>query len=441
MQVVLMILGLALVMFLIFRGVPIFFTSLISSLFIVVATAILTTAKVNVNQIMVTTFVNGISGYFGNYFWLFLLGAIFGKLFEVSGAADAIAGGIINRLGEKAIVPSIILAGFLLSYGGVSVFVAFFAMYPLMLSMFKKADITRHLLPALYFAGAGTATGMMPGSPAAHNIVPTQFLGVKTTAAFAPGMITAAFEMVLVFIWIYYCVRRAKKQGKHFEASASDEEAMKALEGKKLPNFWLSLVPMAVLLVLLNATKLGVAPSLAGGIIAALICFYANLEWKDIWKTLSSGTTGGLITLFNTATIVGFGTVVKSLPAFTIMTDAITKIGGSPLISASIAVGLISGITGSGTGGQGIALPVVKANYIDTGLITTTAQLEGLARCVSIAALTLDSLPHCGLVVSVINYTGNTHKTSYIAAGVTNVVIPIISLCLLIPLCYLFGYA
>lgn len=441
MQVILMILGLALLMVLVFRGVPIFFTALISSLFIVVATALLTAAKINALDMIVTTYVGGISGYFGSYFWLFILGAIFGKLFEVSGAADAIAGGIINKLGEKAIVPAIILAGFLLSYGGVSVFVAFFAMYPLMLSMFKKADITRHLLPALYFAGAGTATGMMPGSPAAHNIIPCEFLGVKTTAAFVPGMITAAFEMVLVFIWIYYCVRRARKQGKHFEASAADEEAIKAIEGKKLPNFWLSLVPMVVLLVLLNATKIGVAPSLAGGIVAAMICFYANLDWKNVWKTLSSGTTGGLITLFNTAAIVGFGTVVKTLPAFTVMTDAITRIGGSPLISASIAVGLIAGITGSGTGGQGIALPVVKANYIDTGLITTTAQLEGLARCVSISALTLDSLPHCGLVVSVINYTGNTHRTSYIAAGVTNVIIPIISLCLLIPLCYVFGFA
>ncbi len=441
MQVVLMVLGLALLIVLVFRGVPIFFTALISSLFLVVTTALFTAANIKAMDMIVTTYVSGISGYFGSYFWLFILGAIFGKLFEVSGAADAIAGGIINKLGEKAIVPSIILAGFLLSYGGVSVFVAFFAMYPLMLSMFKKADITRHLLPALYFAGAGTATAMMPGSPAAHNLIPTQFLKVSTTAAFAPGMIAAAFEMVLVFIWIYYCVRRAKKQGKHFEATAADEEAMKAIEGKKLPNFWLSLVPMVVLLVLLNATKIGVAPSLTGGIVAALICFYANLNWKNIWKTLTAGTTGGLITLFNTAAIVGFGTVVKTLPAFTIMTDAITKIGGSPLISASIAVGLIAGITGSGTGGEGIALPVVKANYIDTGLITTTAQLEGLARCVSLAALTLDSLPHCGLVVSVINYTGNTHKTSYIAAGVTNVVIPTISLCLLIPLCYLFGYA
>jgi len=441
MQVVLIVLGLALLMVLVFRGVPIFFTALISSLFIVVATALLTAAKINALDMIVTTYVGGLSGYFGSYFWLFILGAIFGKLFEVSGAADAIAGGIINKLGEKAIVPAIILAGFLLSYGGVSVFVAFFAMYPLMLSMFKKADITRHLLPALYFAGAGTATAMMPGSPAAHNIIPCEFLGVKTTAAFVPGMIAAAFEMVLVFIWIYYCVRRAKKQGKHFEATAADEEAMNAIKGKKLPNFWLSLVPMVVLLVLLNATKIGVAPSLAGGIVAAMICFYANLDWKNVWKTLTSGTTGGLITLFNTAAIVGFGTVVKTLPAFTIMTDAITRIGGSPLVSASIAVGLIAGITGSGTGGQGIALPVVKANYIDTGLITTTAQLEGLARCVSISALTLDSLPHCGLVVSVINYTGNTHRTSYIAAGVTNVVIPIITLCLLIPLCYVFGYA
>lgn len=448
MDIIFLALSLVLLVVLVFRGVPIFFSAIIASLFCLITAQLFTGGGSFIDGMVSTaalsdstaapSYITGLASYFGNYFWMFILGALFGKLYEISGAAESVANGIVNKLGEKAIIPAIILSGFLLTYGGVSVFVCFFALYPLMLSMFQRADISRTLIPAFYFAGAGTASGWMPGSPQLQNTIPADALGVSYSVAFWPGMIAGIFEMVLVFVWIFYCVRRAKMKGLHFEASASDREAIAKMEGKKRPGFLISLIPMIVLLVVLNATSLGAPVSLAVGVLTALACFSSVIIWNEIWDTLRTGLMGGVNSLFNTAAVVGFGAVVQSTPAFDNIVHSLTSISGNSLIISVIAVAVMSGVCGSGTGGEGIAMPIIKEHFIG-GM--TALQVEGLARCTGLAALTLDSLPHNGLVVTVVDYSANTHKNSYLQAGVVNVVIPIITMLVLIGLCFMFGYA
>lgn len=449
MGIILVILSLLLLVLLVFRNVPVFFAAVISSLFCLI-TAQLFTGGVGVITGMTSTavftdptakasYITGLANYFGNYFWMFILGAIFGKLYEVTGAANAVANTIVGKFGEKAVVPAIIIAGFVLTYGGVSVFVCFFALYPLMLSMFERADISRRLIPAFYFAGAGTATGWMPGSPQLQNTIPADALGVSYSAAFLPGLIAGIFEMVLVFLWIFWCVKSAKAKGEHFELSEADRKELEKIDpNRKLPSFILSLVPMIILLVVLNFTTLGAPTSLFVGVVSALVCFAQFVQWSDIWGTLRSGLMGGVNSLFNTASVVGFGSVVQGTPAFSTMIGALTSISGNPLVTSAISVAAMSGVCGSGTGGEGIAMPIVKEYFVPS---MSASQIEGLARVSGLAALTLDSLPHCGLVVTVIDYSGNTHKSSYFEAGVTNVVIPIITLPVLIALCFMFGFA
>lgn len=449
MGIFLVLLSLALLVFLVFRGVPVFFSAVISSLFCLI-TAQLFTNGMSVIDGMTSvaalsdpaaaqSYITGLASYFGRYFWMFILGALFGKIYEVTGAAESIANGIIGKFGEKAVIPAIIIAGFVLTYGGVSVFVCFFALYPLMLSMFERADISRKLIPAFYFAGAGTASGWMPGSPQLQNTIPAEALGVSYSAAFLPGLIAGIFEMVLVFVWIYYCVRVSKAKGEHFEMSEADRKEMeKANADRKLPSFLMAVVPMVVLLVVLNFTKLGAPVSLFIGVIAALACFLSFVDWSKIWDTLRTGLMGGVNSLFNTAAVVGFGSVVQGTPAFASIIGMLTGISGNPLITSSLAVAAMAGVCGSGTGGEGIAMPIIKEYFVGS---MSSAQIEGLARVSGLSALTLDSLPHCGLVVTVIDYSGNTHKDSYIQAGVANVAIPIITLVVLIALCFMFGYA
>lgn len=430
MEILFVILSLVLLIFLCFKGIPIFFSAMISGIFL------LLTAGMNPVEQMTTTYVNGLAGYFGKFFFIFVLGSLFGKLTDISGAADAIAKTIIDKLGDKFIIPSIVIAGAVLTYGGVSVFVCMFTLYPLMVSLFKRGDISRTLIPAVYFAGAGTFTGMMPGSPQIQNLMPGQILGTPATAAMLPGMLAAAFEAVLVFVFIIWYTNRSKKKGMHFEMTEKDRAMLELKASKELPGFFIALLPMLILLVALNVLKLSAELALFVGFISGLICYSKFIPWKDILKHLSDGTKDGTGSLFNTSAVVGFGSLVQVTPAFATLISSVTNIGGSPLIASGLAVTMLAGVCGSGSGGLGIALPIIKDYFVPMGV-----NVEALHRVSALASLGLDSLPHNGLVVSVLNVTENNHKQSYFPIFVTTCVIPLLTLVFLIALFYAFGMA
>lgn len=430
MQIFLVVLSLALLILLCFKGVPIFFSAMISGIFL------LLTAGMNPVEQMTTTYVNGLAAYFGKFFFIFVLGSLFGKLTDISGAADAIAKAIIDKLGDKFIIPSIIVAGAVLTYGGVSVFVCMFTLYPLMVSLFKRGDITRTLIPAVYFAGAGTFSCMMPGSPQIQNLMPAQILGTPATAALVPGLISAVFEAALVFWFIIYYAGRCRKKGMHFEITQKDQKMLELKQGKALPNVVTALIPMMILLVSLNLFRLSAELALFLGFISGLVFYYRQIPWKDIWRHLTDGTRDGTGSLFNTAAVVGFGSLVQATPAFAVLIKAVTGIGGSPLIASALAVTLLAGVCGSGSGGLGIALPIIKGYFVPLGV-----NLEALHRVSALASLGLDSLPHNGLVVSVLNVTENNHRNSYFPVFIATCVIPLITLVFMILLFYMFGMA
>lgn len=246
MGVIFILMSLLLLVYLCFKQVPIFIASFIAGIFLLIM------SKMNPVVFMTDNYIQGLAGYFGKFFFIFILGSIFGKLTEISGAADSIAKGVIEKVGSKFVIPSIILAGAVLTYGGVSVFVAMFALYPMMVSMFEKADIPRNFIPATYFAGAGTFTGMMPGSPQIQNIIPGSYLGTAPTAALVPGLMTAGFEAILVFAYMTWAVKMAQSKGYGFISNGRDNELIEMNKGKELPSFILSIVPLLVILITLN---------------------------------------------------------------------------------------------------------------------------------------------------------------------------------------------
>lgn len=430
MGILFVLISLGLLIFFCFRGVPIFFAALISGIFLLI------TAGLNPIEQMTTTYVNGLAGYFGQFFFIFVLGSLFGKLTDISGAADAIAQAIIDKLGDKFIIPSLMVAGAVLAYGGVSVFVCMFTLYPLMVSLFKRGDISRTLIPAVYFCGAGTFACMMPGSPQIQNLMPGQILGTPATAAFVPGMISAVFEAVLVFAFMIWYAKRSKEKGEHFEMTEKDRQTLALKEGRELPSVIIALIPMIILLVTLNVFKFTAELALFTGCISALIFYCRQIPWKDIWKHLNDGTKDGTGSLFNTSAVVGFGSLVQMTPAFDTLITAVTGIGGSPLIASGLAVTLLAGVCGSGSGGMGIVLPIIKEYFVPMGV-----NLEAMHRVCALASLGLDSLPHNGLVVSVLNVTENDHKHSYFPVFITTCVIPLVTLAFMIALFYAMGMA
>src|SRR5499427_5742919 len=118
------------------------------------------------------TFMSSAAGFLGQFFPLFLLGALFGKLMEDSGSVTVIAEFLMKRLGQGRAILAVVLAGAIVTYGGVSLFVAFFVLAPMARNLFRSADIPRRLMPAAIVLGTSTFTmSALPGTPSIQNAI------------------------------------------------------------------------------------------------------------------------------------------------------------------------------------------------------------------------------------------------------------------------------
>lgn len=416
--------GLALLIFLTLKGVNILIGGPISALFVAVMSGLpLFPQLVEEGAAnFVTSYMTGFTSFILAWYLMFLLGAVFGKVMEDSGAADSVAKWFVAKLGMKFAVLAIVLACAFLTYGGVSLFVVAFSVYPMAISLFKQADLPRRFIPATLALGSVTFTMTSAGSPEIQNWIPIPFLGTDQFAGWEVSLIVAAFMAVFGYWWLKKLIKKAVNKGERFE----DRETDPTFDvNRPLPNPFLSMIPLLVVLGIsfifhndLKTSALIVA--LLGGIIATFIVSWKY--FKSPWEAVSAGTVGAIIAIGNTAAVVGFGGVAKSVPAFQVAVDAMTSIPGSPLIGAAVAVSVIAGMTGSASGGQAIALPLLAPGYMDAGV-----NPEALHRVVAISSGALDSLPHNGYVVTTIHsICGEKYSQAYWAVAATTVVTPAI---------------
>ena len=149
------------------------------------------------------------------FFPIFLLGALFGKLMEDSGSVSSIANFMTERLGAKRAVLAVVLAGALVTYGGVSLFVAFFVIAPMAHALFRAAQIPRRLMPAAIMLGASTFTmSALPGTPAIQNAIPMPFFGTTPFAAPGLGVIASAIMLGFGLWWLARAESRARARGR-----------------------------------------------------------------------------------------------------------------------------------------------------------------------------------------------------------------------------------
>lgn len=419
MGIICLVIGLIMLMVMCMKGIHIFIAVFITSLFLAVTAWLVSAGALNPVDAILQVYALGLGGYFGNFFFIFVLGAIFGKLTAISGAADSIASFIIGKFGEKAVIPSLVGACFILAYGGVSVFVALFTVYSMMVSMFRKANLPRRLIPAVYFAGAGTFAMILPGSPQIQNLIPMKFLGTPATAGFLPGMITGAIQALLVILFLMWLVKKVKANGEGWVDSENDKK-METNTNRKLPNLIIALIPMAVLLVVLNILKLDPAVALFSAIVAALIVYAPFIEWAKIGKNLAGGTMEGVNSLFNTAVVVGFGALIMSLPSFQELFGYIVNSGFNPLVVTAFSVGSLVFISGSGSGALSIAMPMISAMYPET-----VVDQNALHRVATMACMSTTP-PFNGLIITVLSVCGVSHKEAYGPVGVLTLAIPLV---------------
>lgn len=424
-MVIWLLLGLALLMYMAYKGIPIIITTIFCSLFIVALSGMPFLESIT------GPYMAGMAGYFQKFFLVFLFGAIFGKIIEITGGAESVARSVIKTFGDKYIVISIVVATALLTYGGVNLFVALFAIYPLAMSLFEQANIPRRIFPAAYASGAATFSMTGPFTPAIQNLVPTKYLGTDATACAIPGTIVSIFMFVAVVYWLQRQVKVAAAAGENFKKLDTDIQ----VEDKILPQPWLVAIPMAAVLIVLNVFKKDVVIALGTGIILGVICLFKFLpSIKEILDHVQKATSNATNSIANTCAAVGFGTVVAASPGFAVATKVLTGLGGGSgsLVAAGVMTMALAGISGSASGGLGIAVPIVAEHFLPLGV-----NPEALHRVVAIACGVLDSLPHNGFVVTMLTFTGLTHKEGYKDLFVTTVIIPLVALILLYVLLYI----
>ncbi|GMU93536.1 MAG: hypothetical protein AMXMBFR4_25940 [Candidatus Hydrogenedentota bacterium] len=429
--------GLGLLIVLTMRGVELLVAAPMCALLVAVTSGFALFPQVAVEGApdFVTAYMSGFTGFFQTWFFMFLLGSIFGKLMESSGAADSVASRIVGKLGSGHAVAAVVIACAVLTYGGVSLFVVAFSVYPMALSLFRAADLPRRFVPASLGFGSVTFTMTSAGSPEIQNWIPTKYLGTTPYAAWEVSVVVAAAMALGGYAWLMWMVRRARERGERFTAYTHDPRA----ERRELPAVWRGTVPLLAVLAVsfllherLKESALIVA--LGAGVLAGLILNARFLTRAGLAEIATSGALGALVALANTAAVVGFGGVAKLTAGFQAAVDTMTQLPGEPLVGAALAVSIIAGLTGSASGGQTIALPLIGPHYIDMGV-----DPDALHRVVAISSGALDTLPHNGYVVTTLRaICRESYGAAYPAFGALTVVVPAVGACLAIALLVLW---
>jgi H+/gluconate symporter-like permease len=433
-------------------------------------------------------FMVSAAGFLAQFFPLFLLGALFGKLMEDSGSVAAIASFMTERLGPQRAVLAVVLAGALVTYGGVSLFVAFFVLAPMAQELFRAAGIPRRLMPAAIVLGTSTFTmSALPGTPSIQNAIPMPFFG--TTPFAAPGLGTLASLIMLGFgmWWLNRQEAIARKNGESFgdgapmppDRLAADEklrerattarefDPAEIMHGEPTdvpPPAMLAALPLVMVIVVNLAMSLFILPALdtrflaearwgetslaaVGGVwavITALACAIVTVlavshrRLPTLRATMDAGANAAVLPAVSVASLVGFGAVVAAMPAFAVVRDAVLSIGGGPLVSLAVATNVLAALTGSASGGLTIALDALGATYM-----TRAAEIglnpELLHRVAVIGSGTLDSLPHNGAVVTLLAVCGSTHRDSYRDIVVVGIIGALVALAAVIALGSMVG--
>jgi H+/gluconate symporter-like permease len=433
-------------------------------------------------------FMGSASRFLAQFFPLFLLGAVFGKLMEDSGAVTAVAAYMIKTLGERRVMLAVVLAGALVTYGGVSLFVAFFVIVPMAQSLFRAAGVPRRLMPAAIILGTSTFTmSALPGTPSIQNAIPMPFFGTTPFAAPGLGVIAALIMMGFGLWWLGRAEAAARSAGEGFgddapvtaEEAANDEkvrerattarefdpaEINRGRRSDTAPSVGAAALPLAVVVLVNLLMSLVVLPrldvsflaeerfggtslsavagvwsvvvALAAAILAVIVCNRKRLP--ALRQTMDAGANASVLPALSVASLVGFGAVIADLPAFATVRDWVLGIEGGPLVSLAVATNLLAALTGSASGGLTIALDALGPTYM------AIASQAGIApallhRVAVIGSGTLDILPHNGAVVTLLAICGSSHRDSYFNIVMVGIVGAIFALIAVIVLGTMFG--
>ena len=435
----LIVLGaLCFLMFVAYRGYSVILFAPIAAL-----GAVLLTDPSLVAPMFTGLFMDKMVGFVKLYFPVFLLGAVFGKVIELSGFSKAIVSSVINMLGRERAMLSIVAVCGLLTYFGVSLFVVVFAVYPFAAELFRQSDIPKRLIPGTIALGAFTFTmDSLPGTPQIQNIIPTTFFKTNIYAAPTLGIIGAVFIIVCGGSYLEWRRRQAARAGEGYGTDLVNEP--EPFEHEKLANPLIAILPLVLVgvtnwactrlipevygkshsfipavvgkaaPVVQDVTKIAAIWAVEGALLVGILTVFV-FAGKTVVSKFAEGSksaiAGALLASMNTASEYGFGAVIAAMPGFLVVANALTAIP-NPLINEAITVTSLAGITGSASGGMSIALAAMAETFIQNAQ-AAGIPLEVLHRVASMASGGMDTLPHNGAVITLLAVTGLTHRVAY----------------------------
>lgn len=432
--------SLCFLMFVAYRGYSVILFAPIAAL-----GAVLLTDPSLVAPMFTGLFMDKMVGFLKLYFPVFVLGAVFGKVIELSGFSKSIVTAAIRIVGPQRAMLSIVLVCALLTYGGVSLFVVVFAVYPFAAELFRQGNIPKRLIPGTIALGAFTFTmDALPGTPQIQNIIPTTFFGTNTWAAPVLGTIGGVFILILGMSYLEWRRRAAAAKGEGYGDAASLSNEPAAYRGGALPNPVIAVLPL-VLVGVANILFTWWIPQAYGdshsfipavigspapvvqevsritaiwAVLGALLVGIGTVlifAFRPVMSSFAEGSKsavgGALLAAGNTASEYGFGAVIAALPGFLVVANALGSIP-DPLVNEAVTVTALAGITGSASGGMSIALAAMADTFI-ANANAAGIPMDVLHRVASMASGGMDTLPHNGAVITLLAVTGLSHRQSY----------------------------
>jgi H+/gluconate symporter-like permease len=439
MSLLIVVAALVFLMFVAYRGYSVILFAPIAAL-----GAVLLTDPTLVAPMFTGLFMDKMVGFVKSYFPVFLLGAVFGKVIELSGFSKSIVSSVIKIVGAKRAMLSIVLVCALLTYGGVSLFVVVFAVYPFAAELFRQGDIPKRLIPGTIALGAFTFTmDSLPGTPQIQNVIPTTFFNTNIYAAPILGIIGSLFILIMGMMYLEWRRKSAHTSGEGYGSNHHNEPVafdttekltspliavlplvVVALANRVLtewlPEFYgksVSFIPAVIgspAPVIQEVSKIAAIWAVEGALLLGILTVILFAH-KRIFASFAEGSkaavSGALLASMNTASEYGFGAVIAALPGFLVVADTL-KVIPNVLVNEAVTVTALAGITGSASGGLGIALAAMSDFFIQ-GAQAAGISMEVLHRVASMASGGMDTLPHNGAVITLLAVTGLTHKVSY----------------------------
>ncbi len=419
MNIVVIVLALILLLILTLKKVPVPIAAIISVVFLAVFTGS------QVLTMLATDYMGGVAGFLKTSWLMILLGMILAKLMETTGAAMSISEFIISKMGEKRVIPAVVLAGGLLTYCGIYGLGGVFAIYPIAQEMFRKANLPRYLIPASIASGLFTWANVLPGNAGMANTIAASFLGgTDTMSAPLIGLVCGVLIFVLTIIYFDYEVKKARKKNLGYTEVEKRGAESEREKGEKLPHPLLSVLPLVCVTVVLNVFHADIWLALLLGVAVCLLLFWKRLH--GIGPLLIESVNTAAMMAISAAAITGIGSVVKVAPGFNDVIAMITSYsesGGNPLAVFGISTTVMAGLCASGMTGLSTALSVLAEPLLQMGV-----SAEAIHRIGLIASVGLDSLPHSGGIVATVSITGVSYKEGYKPVFVTTCVITVIAL-------------